>query len=378
MRFVATASIRGRVAVCFLIAVFVGGYSSRASAGTTGSSSPPSSFEGYRPGDVLWIGHDGSSVSAFTHTPLSAGGVYYDLRPLLSSPADTFYDWNNVRAIDVNRRGQIVLGDIDGPAIFMADLAGGPMRILSGQTWEVGQSEVGSGPHLEDVSDIEFGPDGFVYLLSQNSNHNSPSWVDVMRIDPVDGARSIVTTFDFPTGQGPDRSRFAFAPDGKLFVSISSRSRRETSLYGVDIATGAMRPVGDGTAPYEFGAGDLAIGLAGEAYLLVDTYDVRRLDLETGETEPVLDTSSVIFDSYLSELEVAPDGSLVLMSSGDVWAAENITSPRDFDLRRLATSLPLNRPYTMALVPVPEPAGILLVVVGGLMLGLARPRLGRV
>jgi hypothetical protein len=319
----------------------------------------------YRPGDILYMGHDGSSVSAFTHATLTDPGVLTDISDLLAGD-----DWNNVRAIDVNRRGQVVLADIDGPAIFTTNLHTGGMRVMTGRSPGGLPGIVGDGPPISDMSDLTFGPDGFVYLLTAQESASGYSARQIMRVDPDSGARSIAATIEPPLGFDPS---FAFAPNGDLFVTLNAVASSDgpppttvSAIVKVDVATGNVQRFPEAGFTYEFGIDDIAIGDGGEAVLLADG-NLYELDLTTGATV----WRSGYFPTGI-ELELTPTGTPVVLSlahytDGQINAVPQFVSSGETPWSgwySVASPMPFNSPFTMALMPVPEPPTGMTVVSG--------------
>jgi hypothetical protein len=336
-----------------------------ATAPTVPPGDPPVPPTTFRPGDVLYLGHDGSSVTAFTHARLTMPSSGRDVKSLLAGD-----DWNNSRVLDISPSGQVVLADIDGPAVFTTQLGGGPIRVLSGRSPGGWHGEVGDGPLIGYgyMDDLEFGPDGFVYLLTNNGRPLEPSLRYVMRIDPQNGDRSIAAAIEPPLGLA---SRFAFAPTGDLFVTLnfpadpnplSSHNPMPpqpwSKILRVDVETGVVAQFPSDGYRYDFRIDDIAIGADGQALLLAEGY-LQDLDLTTGATTPYQG-----FFQEGREVEIAPDGTAVVLSfnygfEGNISVLAEIQNPDGssyYTANPLITRRPFNTPFTMALVPIPEPS----------------------
>jgi hypothetical protein len=328
-----------------------------ASAGEIPPTTPPNDptcpTGDIRPGDVLYIGHDGSSASAFTHAPLCAPGESNDIASLLAG-----LTWYGAVHVDVSSTGQVVVADYGPRAIYTTQLGTGGMRVLSGR--KNGQ-DYGDGPGIYNMGDLEFGPDGFVYLLTTESQYLSNSR-QVMRIDPQDGTRLIAAVIGPPIGLGG--SRFAFAPSGELFVTLnfpadpnplSSHNpmppQPYSKIFRVDVETGVVEPFPSDDYRYEFHIDEIAIGDQGQALLLAESF-LWGLDLSTGAISP-----HPGFFPNGKEVEFTPDGTPVVLSDE---FQDGLISAFDADSQSwttVATAIGFNNsPFTMALVPVPEPS----------------------
>jgi hypothetical protein len=271
-----------------------------------------------------------------------------------------------------------VLADIDGPGIFSTQLNAGPMRVLTGSSPSGGQGEVGDGPPIGYIDDMEFAPNGFLYLLTTDGRPTPPSLRHIMRIHPDDGTRSIVATIEPPLGFV---SRFAFVPTGDLFVTLSFPAdpnplssqnpmppQSWSKILRVDVETGVIEEFPATGHRYDFSIADIAIGADGQALLLANSF-VWRLDLTTGATSP---HPGFFLDGR--ELDITADGTPVVLSSK--FNYDGVISAFDADAQTwstIASELPFNSPFSMALVPVPEPSAGVLVA---LLLAIAAAKIG--
>jgi hypothetical protein len=128
--------------------------------------------------------------------------------------------------LDIARRaaleadGSLLVANFDGRKVFRLDLATGIPTLL----WQ-------SGPSPDQrVQDLVVDTDGSIFALMGGSGRG------IYRIDPVTGAASVVSSFNY-TGRG-----LALEPDGNLLftVAFGSGSGVTTNVFRVDRTTGVV------------------------------------------------------------------------------------------------------------------------------------------
>lgn len=178
------------------------------------------------------------------------------------------------------------------------------------------QLVVPSGGGLFQLSGMDFGPDGLLYVTSRGGD-------SVQRFDPLDW--SLVDTF-VPAGSGGlDRPESVlFGPDGDLYVSESATDR----VKKYDGTTGAY--LGDATSGSGGNKVDIRFGPDGNLYILSNlsssSTNVLRYDPRTGEHIDIFVPTGVGgLGSFPGQLVFGTNGDLYVNDFPNVARFDGIT-----------------------------------------------------
>lgn len=284
----------------------------------------------------LWAGTGETGLNGDGHDMLET--QFYWPEDIEFGPDGTpwILDWNNhmVRRVLSDGTVETVVGDFvgDGPP-DQSDLAppGAPGRTV----------------RLNHPTDIEFAPDGTMYLAAWH-NHK------IRRIDPETGLVMVAA------GRGPgfegDGGPFEealldqpkaidFGPDGTMYI-LDQRNQRIRKVSGVDgtittvVGTGEAGYSGDGgpprqaqlnfdTGPNPNPSGALVLGPDGALYVAdALNYRIRRVDFDKDVIETIAGAGTKGFSgdggpataaqiSAVADMEFGPDGRLYIADTGN-------------------------------------------------------------
>ncbi|MGI8946310.1 MAG: hypothetical protein ACR2GL_08750 [Thermoleophilaceae bacterium] len=243
--------------------------------------------------------------------------------PAFLNPAD----------VEVEPGGRLVVAEassFDDPAdvnarLIRVDPVTGARTTLSANDAPFGE------PTFSDPSGLAIAPDGSIFVAERDGFDDGDGGMGgggVIRVDPVTGARTSVSSNAQPAG-GPafvEPSGIALAPDGSLLVADENAFDGSGAVIRVDPATGARMTVSANGAPAGGPSFDQPVGIAIEADgdLLVTDEDgfggtggVIRVDVATGARSTVS-----VNGAPAGEPDFAQPYGSVLDPAGDLLVAD--------------------------------------------------------
>lgn len=196
--------------------------------------------------------------------------------------------------IAVEADGSILVSDISAFPQFN----GGVIRVnpvTGARTTLSRNSAPVGGPRFDNAWDLVVAPNGDIYVIDDNPNAGG----EVIRIDPVTGARTLISDNTNPAG-GPAFVwpwGIALEADGDILISDKEAFGGSGGIIRVDPATGVRTTVSKNTAPAGGplfqSPGDLFVEFCGDI-LVTDQFAnaVFRVDSATGVRTTVSDNAS--------------------------------------------------------------------------------------